>query len=62
MHENAMQLKQKALKIHPVLGQNRGFKPLMSTSPTAPGAHLPRGKPLMVQAVNREFRHSESGK
>lgn len=26
MHENAMQLKQKALKIHPLLGQNWGFK------------------------------------
>lgn len=63
MHENAMQLKQKALKIHPLLGQSWGFKLLMSTSPTAPGAHLPGhgGKPPVGQALSREFRHLESG-
>lgn len=41
MHENAMQLKQKALKIHPLLGQNWGLKLLIWTLSTAPGAHLP---------------------
>jgi len=61
MHENAMQLKQKALKIHSLLGQDWGFKLLMS--PTAPEAHLPgpREKPQMVQAVSMEFRPLELG-
>lgn len=58
MHENAMQLKQKALKIHPLLGQNWGFKLLIWTLPTTPGAHLSghSKKPLVVQAANGEFR------
>lgn len=56
MHENAMQLKQKALKIHSLLGQNWGFKLLMSTLPTVPGAHLPGhgGKPQWCRLLTNE--------